>query len=120
MTSWKKESSGQYLNATLLEGKPDQEVTISEATVETVGQDDERKIVLAFRGKEKRMIVNRTNGDTLAQAFGDEIEGWAGKEITLFVIPNVYQGKPGLRIRPPAIPDEDLTDEALSIGDLPF
>ena len=119
MTSWKKESSGQYLNASLLEGKPDQTVTISEATVETVGQDDERKIVLAFHNRDKRMIVNRTNGDTLALAFGDEIEGWVGKEITLFTIPNVYQGKPGLRIRPPATPDEQFTDEALT-DDLPF
>ena len=71
MTSWKKESSGQYLNATLLEGKPDQVVTIAEATVETVGQDDERKLVLRFNGKDRALIVNRTNGDTLAGAFGD-------------------------------------------------
>ena len=122
MSSWADQSSGQYLNATLLAGKPDQTVVIETALVETVGQDDERKLVLRFRGKDRALIVNKTNGDTLADAFGDDFDEWVGQTITLFVIPNVYQGKPGLRIRPPVVQiDEEFSDDALSGSDeLPF
>jgi hypothetical protein len=124
MGSWKEHSdTGQFLSGTFMLGKGEQVVTIASAQMETVGQDDERLLVLRFKNRERGMIIKRTNGDTLAEAFGDDWNDWVGKTITLYVIPNVYQGKPGLRIRPqitePA--DEEFTADALAgSDDLPF
>ena len=129
MGSWTEESTGQYLNAKFVEDllrkhkKQDMTVTITSCLKETVGQDDERKLVLRFENGGRAMILNKTNGDTLADAYGDDYDTWAGHEITLFVVPNVYQGKPGLRVRPPVpvVSDEEFTADALSGDDgLPF
>jgi hypothetical protein len=63
------------------------DLAIKSATVETLkdmqgGAAD--KLVLAFVGQKKALVVNRTNYDALAEVFGEETEDWPGKRITLF------------------------------------
>ena len=41
------------------------------------------KAALYFVGKEKRLILNSTNTETLCNAYGPDDSGWAGKEIAL-------------------------------------
>jgi len=41
------------------------------------------KAALHFVGKEKRLVLNSTNTETLVQAYGADDSGWAGKEISL-------------------------------------
>ena len=86
-------------------------VTIASVDMEVLKDDhgrDEHKPAISFQGREKRMILNKTNAQMLASALGDDTDGWIGKPITLFVMK--VQGPSGivdgLRVRvdnPPAI-----------------
>jgi hypothetical protein len=89
--------------------------TISHLETETVGQDKKEKPVLHFENGVKPMVVNRTNFETLEDAFGDS-DDWSGHKVKIFCAPTRYQGKPvdGIRVEPivpkPALKDE-LNDE---------
>ena len=45
--------------------------------------DEQTKSVIYFVGKELRLVLNATNNETLCTAYGDDSDGWAGKEISL-------------------------------------
>jgi hypothetical protein len=64
---------------------------------------------IAFKGKNKRMVLNATNRRTLAMAFGSDVNLWVGKKVILYVqggVRNPAGGEPvtGLRIRAKADP----------------
>ena len=105
----------RYLQTSVVKGKPIV-ATISHVEMETVGQgaDQKRKPVLYLDGQ-KPMVLNRTNFETLADAFGDSDE-WPANKVKVFAARTQYQGKSidGLRVEPivpkPALKDE-LNDE---------
>lgn len=76
---------GNWVKAEHLQGQ-DVTVQIESVSVEQVGDGDDKKkqIVLGFVGMEKRLGVNATNANTISALYGDEIETWSGKAITLF------------------------------------
>ena len=75
--------------------------TIATAEMEDIGND--RKLVLSFQGKSKRMICNKTNANRIAFLYGDDTDGWIGKEVDLTSEFVEFQGRTvkGLRIKPP-------------------
>ena len=70
----------QYLKAADLVGKT---VNVTIEAVEDVEFEKGLKPVLSFKGKEKKLVVNATNFDTLSDAFGGFTEAWVDKTITL-------------------------------------
>ncbi len=52
-----------------------------------------------FRGKQKRLVLNKTNAKTIAGLYGDDTEGWIGKRITLVVREVEFEGSIVLAIR---------------------
>ena len=70
----------QYLKAADLVGKT---VNVTVEAVEDVEFEKGLKPVISFKGKEKKLVVNATNFDTLSDAFGGYTEAWIGKSITL-------------------------------------
>jgi hypothetical protein len=74
----------------------------------------EREIdVLNFRDTGRQLQVNMTNGDTLIQLFGEDPEGWGGRQITLFLAPYGKEGKLGIRIKAagssaPSVPNNEV------------
>ena len=46
-------------------------------------QPEQTKPVLYFVGKDKRLVLNSTNTETLCNAYGDDSDGWAEKNISL-------------------------------------
>lgn len=63
-------------------------VRIARVTQEELGGDDrakEIKPVVYFHGKEKGLVVNRTNGDELAVLLGEETDDWPGRVVGLTV-----------------------------------
>lgn len=50
-----------------------------------VGGRKSKKPICYFDGKEKGLICNKTNSKTIAAMYGNFIEGWVGKKITLYV-----------------------------------
>jgi hypothetical protein len=63
--------------------------------------DNGDKIVLSFAGKEKCLILNKTNAKTIEEMLGsDETDRWIGKSIVLYVAKVDYQGQrvPAIRV----------------------
>jgi hypothetical protein len=97
-------------------GDRDVPVIISTADMDMVG--NERKLILTFQGKKKSMICNKTNAGRIAYMYGDDTDGWIGKEIMLTSEFVEYQGKTvkGLRIKPPPKRQQDRVPDTISSG----
>lgn len=59
----------------------------------------EGKPVIYFRGKEKGLVLNRTNNSTLVGLFGAESNRWIDKEIILYPSTVIMNGAPQPCIR---------------------
>jgi F0F1-type ATP synthase alpha subunit len=92
-----------YIKSEDLQGR-DVPVTISQATMEKLG--DDTKLVLHFQGKTKGMVCNKTNANRIAYLYGDDTDAWEGKEIVLTSEFVEFQGRTvkGLRVKPPSNP----------------
>jgi hypothetical protein len=114
------QGSQKYLKCADLAGSP-VVVTIQDVVEETVGQgrDTEQKPVLSFTGMEKTLVLNTTNGNTIADALGWETQGWPGRQIELYPTTTDYSGKTVdcIRIRMPvaAAPAAEVP-----AGEIPF
>ena len=93
----------KYLKAADLDG--DTVGTISDIRTESLqnaGQPPEDKPVVYFTEISKGLVMNKTNGETIGGIYGDDLDDWIGKPVTLYVDENVrFQGKtmPAIRIR---------------------
>jgi hypothetical protein len=95
----------KYLKAADLKGRP-QTVIIEDVTREEVGDDKRSKPVMTFRGKTKGLVVNSTNYDTIADAYGDETSDWNGRPIELYPTKVDFKGTrtDAIRVRIPRTP----------------
>jgi hypothetical protein len=92
-------------------GSTSRTATISRIDFELIGRDQEKKAVLSFQNTTKRMILNRTNAQILANLYGKELKNWIGKRITLYCAEVQFRGAPCLAVRireqVPGIPQEE-------------
>lgn len=93
----------KYLKASDLNGQM-VKVGISDVKSEEIGGSP--KMVMYFAGKQKGMVLNKTNAQILAEQFGDETDNWAGATIEIFSMKVPYEGRmvDGLRVRIPPQP----------------
>lgn len=92
-----------YIKAADLQGQQ-VTVTIVRVVTELIGSD-EHKPVVYFQGKEKGLVLNKTNANAIAQAYGYETDDWEGQKIVLFEAMVEFQGRTvaAVRVRmPPA------------------
>lgn len=75
----------KYLAACDLTGK-DVKVTVESIKVEEVKTEEgaEKKVIIRFTGKQKAMILNKTNAKTIAKRYGNDTDDWIGKAVTLY------------------------------------
>lgn len=80
-----------------------QSVTVEISSVELTelgqGRDKETKLLVSFRGKEKKLVCNKTNAATIAKLYGDDTDGWIGNKVTLQPREVEFQGNMVLAIR---------------------
>lgn len=85
MTDYRSMFDSEYVGAWDL--PKDATVTIARVTpgniVGSAGRKAKKPIVY-FEGREKGLIVNKTNGKTIAGMYGPVVEEWIGKRITLY------------------------------------
>lgn len=98
-------TEGKYLKHQELNG--DTLMTIKEVKRETLEGEggEQEKWVVYFEETKKGLALNATNGKTLCKLFGDEMDHWVGKQITLFVKEDVeFAGElvSAIRVRPKA------------------
>src|SRR5579872_2478702 len=86
----------KYVKAEDLGGR---EVRVTMANVELEKLGDDTKPVLYFKGKEKGVVLNKTNAKTISDAYGDDTDDWYDQPLILFSIMTDFQGKVGPAIR---------------------
>jgi hypothetical protein len=69
------------------------ELSVYIEEIEDVTFEQGLKPVLKFRGQEKGLVVNATNFDTLADAFGSNPSRWPGHTIVLKGEKVLFKGK---------------------------
>lgn len=99
-----EEFPSQYLKASDLGGR-DIRVTMGRVERETIGTD--KKLVLYFKGKEKGLVLNKTNANTIGDGYGDDTDEWFDQPLILFSVKTDYQGKvvDAIRCRVPTARD---------------
>jgi hypothetical protein len=81
----------QYLKAADI-GSARPVVTIDRVVMEDIGGD--QKPILYFKGKEKGLVLNKTNANAIIGMTGnDETESWGGQRVAMFVTKVDFQGK---------------------------
>jgi hypothetical protein len=115
MTDYRRMFDQTYLGSwDLVNAKGEHiDVTVTISKVEagelpkTHGSKEERKKkdrrpLLSFQGKEKRMVCNKTNAKAIAGMFGNDTEKWIGKSITLYatVVSSPDGDVEAIRVRP--------------------
>jgi hypothetical protein len=92
----------KYLKAADLQG---QQVTvvIDRTEFEDIDGKGKHKPVVYFRGKEKGIVLNKTNSTTISDAYGDESDDWVGKPLLLYDTKVTFEGKlvDALRVKIP-------------------
>jgi hypothetical protein len=111
----------KYLRASDI-GEQRPVVTIERVEMEPVGQSREMKPVVYFRGKDKGVVLNKTNAKkVIALAGGStETDAWIGVQIRLYATEVPFQGEmveairfmsplsqPVAKPAPQEIPDDD-------------
>lgn len=80
-------------------------VTIAKVEIEAVGQGRDRKPVVFFAGKEKGLVLNKTNAKRIVQITGtSETQQWTGVKIVLFATETEFQGETVECVRVAAMP----------------
>ena len=133
--------TGKYLKAEDIPIGQQVAVTIDRVEIEDVAGNDnpaDKKPVLYFIGKQKGLVLNKTNSSTISAVYGDETEGWRDQTIKLFQSEVMFQGvmTPCLRVTvPQAEPAQEpnqpanegvpaaqtqRANQAAPAGDIPF
>ncbi len=126
-----KTAFGSFLKQEDLQGKAVR-VVIASVGLDDVKEDSGatvKKLLMHFVGKDKTLILNRTNCEALESIIGtDDYGAWVGHSVVLFTDPTVrFGGKTvgGLRIRavngvapvapppPPVTTSDDVFDDEI-------
>jgi len=94
----------KYLKADDLQGR-EVRVTMQSVELEKIGDDN--KPVLYFKGKDKGIVLNKTNASTISVGYGDDTDEWFDQPIILFSVMVDFNGKvgPAIRVRVPTAKD---------------
>ena len=87
---------GDFLKAADLQNKA-VGVIIDRVEMKDVGGD--HKPVVFFQGKDRGLVLNKTNANTIADMYSSETGNWTGAEITLYPAEVEFQGRMVMAIR---------------------
>ena len=122
VTHYAQLKNGSYLGHWDIEPDKDVKVVIESLAHEEVYNQQtnkkETKTVAAFRGAQKKLILNATNLKNISSWHGPNPQKWPGKEITLFRTTTKVAGKTEecIRVRPNSS-RKDASDKAASAAE---
>lgn len=120
----------KYLKGSDLKGA-EPVVTIDRVDFEPVGREREMKAVIYFAGKEKGLVLNKTNATKITQIAGSpQTEDWSGIRLKLYVAEQEFGGetyevvrvknapaqgaaRPAAPAPPPVAAEGELTDDEI-------
>lgn len=90
----------KFLKANDLQGR-EVLVTIKDCIVESIGED--KRPVLYFAGKDKGVVLNKTNATNISDTYGADTDEWIGRKVVLYTAFVDFQGRSveSIRIRKP-------------------
>jgi hypothetical protein len=96
--------SSKWLRAADIDDMADEDsetaiVTIDRVEMAEVGQDQQEKPVVYFRGIEPGMVLNKTNASSISKLLGNDTDEWTDKKIGLFTTEVDFSGQQVLAIR---------------------
>jgi len=100
----------KYLKASDLQGRT-VKVEIANAAMEKMGNDT--KLVIYFRGKDKGMVLNKSNAQQIAAVYSPNTDGWIGKEIKLYPGKTQFNGQMVDSLKVEVVPPTAEIDDAL-------
>lgn len=111
MTDYRTFFDKDYIGAWSLPDGKDVTVTITRVTggqLTGVGGRKTRKPVIYMAGTEKGLALNATNSKTIASLYGNHVEEWVGKRVTLFKTTTSFGSETMecVRIRPKVPPEK--------------
>lgn len=80
----------KFLKCADLQGRK-AKVVIDHVEMDKIG--DDTKLIVYFRGKDKGLVLNKTNASVISDMHGDDTDDWSGCDIMLFPTRVDYQGK---------------------------
>ncbi len=102
---------GKFLKAADLNGNPVKAIIERVELQDVAGQGKEQdyKPVVFFQGKQKGFVLNKTNGQVIAETYGEDTDDWKAKEVELFPDKTPFQGKivDCIRVRIPVPPESN-------------
>jgi hypothetical protein len=93
-------AQGEFWSGTSLEEWETVELTVDRYAYEDLRDTDgrtEEKIVVYFHEDTRGLTLNKTRGAALVKTFGDDMDGWIGERVELYIVDT--QMGPGIRIR---------------------
>jgi hypothetical protein len=94
-----------YLKASDL-GDKSPVVTIDRIEVEPIGRDREMKPVIYFQGKEKGLVLNKTNAKKIAELTGSkDTDDWTGCQVRIYATETEFGGETVecIRVKAPGV-----------------
>jgi hypothetical protein len=81
--------------------------TIAGATIEMLGEEQEKNLVVAFSDDGRRLVAKPTRRSQLVELFGDDTDLWAGRQVELYTAMVPFAGKrvPSIQVRAPKLVD---------------
>ena len=113
----------KYLRAADIPAGREVPFSIESVEMVPIEGEDELKPCLYFRNQKKGLVLNKTNGLTLAAAYGDDSEAWPGRVVAVYATTTQFGGKlvPCVRLRIPAPPAAPALPVAVAApSDPPF
>ena len=109
-----------YLKASDL-GDKSPVVTIDRIEVEPIGRDKEMKPVIYFQGKEKGLVLNKTNAKKIAELTGSkDTDDWAGCQVRIYATETEFGGETVecIRIKGAGAPQQARPKPAVVVANL--
>jgi len=80
------QSNSDYLKATDIPAGREAKVIIAACAMVQMDNNGEKqtKLALSFHGKEKKLLLNKTNAGTISHVHGPDTDNWIEKEIIMF------------------------------------
>lgn len=84
------ETDSNYLKAEDLGGR---EVPVTIDGVKVIKLNDKDKLFVSFTGKEKGLVLNKTNMAVIGKQYGDDYNSWPGNPIMLYPTTTDFEGR---------------------------
>lgn len=110
----------KFLNGEML-GPTPQILTIKHADINTLGEDEEEKVVVEFYEQPKPLACNKTQLRSLISLFGDDTDTWANHKVMAYgkkLTAGQFAGKWTIELTaaPVQQPTQPVQEEAFTVS----